>query len=191
MSAKKTSAKSRPAKANGPDQAIAFGSTAELLVLAAPMVATPSATVKARLLARVRAAQTAAHGEAAVAAAAPGWRFESVRDDAGWFALPVPGVRMKQLSVDVSRDVMQMLVEIAPGARFPDHDHVSGDEGIVISGDVFSGGRLLRAGDYYHAGPGTKHTDIVSPSGCTALVSFSVTGWNRWKAEMLASRAKA
>ncbi len=191
MSTKKNVSKSRPVKTPGQEPVSAFDEMAERLALAAPVAPAPAESVKARLLARVRAAQTAAHGEPAVAAAAAGWRFESVRDAAGWFALPVPGVRMKQLSVDADRDVIQMLVEIAPGARFPDHDHTSGDEGIVISGDVLSGGRLLRAGDYYHAGPGTKHTEIVSPSGCTALVSFSVTGWKRWKAEMLAGSAGA
>ena len=101
--------------------------------------------------------------------------------------LPVPGVRLKPLSTDLKRDVMQLLIEIAPGARFPDHDHITGDEGIVLSGDVFTGGRLMKAGDYYHAGPGTKHTDIVSPSGCTALVSTTVTAFNRWRTELAGS----
>ena len=149
--------------------------------------ATPSPAVKSALLARIRALRTPAHGEPAAAPAEAGWRFDSVRDPAGWFALPARGVRMKILSSDEKRDVMQFLIEIAPGARFPDHDHISGDEGMVLSGDVISGGRLLRAGDYYFAGPGTKHSDIVSPSGCTALVSASVTSWNRWRAELAAA----
>ena len=186
MSAKKISGKTEPVSPTGPKGTATFSATAALLALAAPAAPAPSPQVKARLLARIRAAQAANQAGSAL----PGWRFESAHDAAGWFALPVPGVRMKQLSVDAHRDVVQMLVEIASGARFPDHEHTVGDEGIVLSGDVFSGGRLLRAGVYYHAGAGTKHTDIVSPSGCVALVSFSVTAWNRWKAEMLAGAAK-
>ncbi len=157
--------------------------TAARLAHAAPAAA-PTPAVKANLLARIRASQTPA-----VAPVAPGWRFESVGEAAGWVALPFPGVRVKQLSADPKRDVLQLIFEIAPGARFPDHVHTFGDEGIVLSGDVVTGGRLLRAGDYYFAGPGTKHTDIVSPNGCTALVSMPLTAWNRWRAE-LATAAK-
>ncbi len=187
MSATPNKSKTKPVHPAALEPDTALTDAAASLAFAAPATAGPSAAVKARLMARVRAAQTPAHGTAEVAAPAAGWRFESVHDTAGWFALPVPGVRMKQLSADPARDVMQMLVEIAPGARFPDHDHIVGDEGIVLSGDVFSGGRLLRAGDFYQAGAGTKHTDIVSPNGCVALVSFSVKGWKVWKKEMLAA----
>jgi ChrR Cupin-like domain len=148
--------------------------------------ATPSPAVKLQLLARIRAAKTPAVGSPAAATLEPGWRFESVHDATGWFTLPFSGVRMKKLSADPKRDVIQLLIEIAPGARFPDHDHSAGDEGIVLSGDVLTGGRLMRAGDYYHAGPGTKHTDILSPSGCTALVSTTLTAFNRWREELAA-----
>ena len=191
MSAQNKSPKPRPTAAEPLAAHADLSATVALLALAAPAIPGPAPAVKARLLARIRAAATPAHGTPEAAPVEPGWRFESANDASGWFALPVPGVRMKLLSADKTRDVMQMLVEIAPGARFPDHEHHSGDEGIVLSGDVLSGGRLLRAGDYYHAGPGTKHLDIVSPSGCTALVSFSVTAFNRWKAEMFAGSGKA
>lgn len=191
MSAKTQKTKSKAANTTALEPGAALLDHAAMLAFSAPATAAPSAAVKARLMARIRAAQTPAHGTPEVAPAVVGWRFDSVRDEAGWFALPVPGVRMKQLSVDPARDLMQMLVEIAPGARFPDHDHIAGDEGIVLSGDVFSGGRLLRAGDYYHAGAGTKHADIVSPSGCVALVSFTVKAWKIWKAEMLAAARRS
>ena len=77
--------------------------------------ATPSPAVKSALLARIHASRTPAHGEPAAAPAEAGWRFDSVRDPAGWFALPARGVRMKILSSDEKRDVMQFLSEIAPG----------------------------------------------------------------------------
>ncbi len=190
MSLKKSQSKPRAAKPGTLEPGAALSDHHARIAWAAPAAPVPSPAVKARLMARIRAAQTPAHGTPEAAPPAEGWRFESAHDAAGWFPLPVPGVRMKQLSVDPARDVMQMLVEIAPGARFPDHDHIVGDEGIVISGDVFSGGRLLRAGDYYHAGAGTKHRDIVSPSGCVAMVSFTVKAWKIWKAEMLAAAGR-
>jgi len=75
-----------------------------------------------------------------------------------------------------------LLIEMAAGARFPDHLHDNGgDEGIVISGDVMTAGRLMRAGDYYFAEEGTAHTDSISPSGCTALVSLTARSWKKWR----------
>jgi quercetin dioxygenase-like cupin family protein len=79
-----------------------------------------------------------------------------------------------------------VLIEMAPGARFPDHVHdAGGDEGIVISGDVITRGRLMRAGDYYFAAEGTAHLDTVSPSGCTALVSLTARAWKKWREHMV------
>ena len=75
-----------------------------------------------------------------------------------------------------------LLIEMAPGSRFPDHAHTEGgDEGLVISGDVITGGRLLRAGDYYFAAEGTTQGETVSPSGCTALLSLTARAWKQWR----------
>lgn len=155
----------------------AAGAEAAALAWAAPDAGAPSPAVKERVLARIRAG--AARGGAAPA----GWRFESADAAApGWRTTKAPGVRFKTLSVDERRDTVMLLVEIAPGARFPDHLHeAGGDEGIVLSGDVVNGGRLMRAGEYYHAAEGTAHTDTVSPSGCTALVSLTHRAWQQWK----------
>lgn len=147
------------------------------LALAAPVVAAPSPRVKEILLARIRGARAAAAGETPA-----GWRFESATSPEGWRATRLPGVRFKTLSVDAQRDVVMLLMEMAPGARFPDHAHTEGgDEGLVISGDVITGGRLMRAGDYYHAAEGTTQGATVSPSGCTALLSLTARAWNQWR----------
>src|ERR1043166_1823842 len=109
----------------------------------------------------------------------------SARAEEGWRGGVFPGVRFKTLSVDESRDVVVLLIEIAPGARFPDHLHdAGGDEGIVISGDVITGGRMMRAGDYYFAEEGTAHTDTISPSGCVALVTLTARAWKKWRENM-------
>ena len=155
--------------------------TAARLALAAPRAAAPSPQVKERLLARIRAARATE----TAAPPSPGWRFDSAQAEAGWRAGAFPGVRFKTLSIDEPRDVVMLLIEIAPGARFPDHLHeLGGDEGIVISGDVITGGRLMRAGDYYYAAEGTAHTDTVSPSGCTAMVSLTARAWKQWRQQM-------
>jgi quercetin dioxygenase-like cupin family protein len=153
-----------------------------MLAFAAPVAASPSPRVKEQLMAQIR--RTSAGGPAV---APSGWRFESASAEAGWRGGAIPGVRFKTLSVDERRDVVVVLIEMAAGARFPDHMHdAGGDEGIVISGDVITAGRLMRAGDYYIAEEGTAHVGTVSPSGCTALVSLTARAWKKWR-EQLAS----
>jgi hypothetical protein len=150
MSTQKIVFKSCALKTPGPEPVKAFDELAEQLALAAPVVPAPSESVRARLLACVRTAQTTARSEPAAA---------------GWFALPVLGVRMKLRSADSDCEVIPMRVEIVPRARLPDHKSTSGDEGIVISGEMPSCGRLLRGDDYGHAGSCAKHTEIISLIG--------------------------
>ena len=91
--------------------------------------------------------------------------------------MPFPGVRMKELSLDRARNVALVLIEMDAGSRIPDHDHVFPDEALVLTGDVTSGGRELHAGDFFHAGAGTHHTNVVSRNGCTGLLSLAATVW--------------
>ena len=179
MSAKRTKPESRttaPATALA-DGAALLNETEASLAFAAPMADAPSSRVKEQLLARIRAANaTAANVTPA------GWRFESANADVGWRSGMFAGVRFKSLSIDEDRDVALLLIEIAAGSRFPDHLHeFGGDEGVVLSGDVITGGRLLRAGDYYFAAEGTMHAETVSPSGCTALITLTARAWKKWR----------
>ena len=153
--------------------------TEATLALAAPAASAPPRAIKERLLAWMRCAPPR------VETAPPGWRFESAQAEAGWRGSKAPGVRFKTLSVDEARDVVMLLVEIAAGAKFPDHLHeAGGDEGILLSGDVVTGGRLLLPGDYYHAAEGTAHLDTMSPNGCTALVSLTARAWHHLRGEL-------
>lgn len=182
MTRKKTKPTSRlvrrPATTEPLAGSAALSEDAALLALAAPAVRAPSAKVKTALLERIRASKAAS---AAPAAMMPdGWRFESARAAEGWRET-FPGVRFKTLSVDDTRDVVMLLVEMAPGVRFPDHPHdISADEGVVISGDVNMDGRLMLPGDYYYAALGTVHKNVTSPSGCTALLSLRASAWRVW-----------
>lgn len=146
------------------------------LALAAP-AAVPSPRVKETLLARIRGERAAAAG-----AALPGWRFASAQSAEGWRATKLPGIRLKTLSVDEPRDLVHVLMEMAPGSTFPDHVHSAGaEEGLVLSGDVVTGGRLMRAGDYYFAAEGSSQGATVSPSGCTALLTLTARAWKQWR----------
>lgn len=162
----------------GPTQSL--GAEEAALVWAVPLAPAPSPAVKEKLMGRIRAAMRPAASEALPLPPA-GWNFIA-HDSAGWLTLPFPGVRMKELSADPVRDVAMVLVEMAPGARIPDHQHQGKERGLVLSGDAHSGGRLLRAGDYYEAEAGTQHTDIVSPNGCTAVIWVDASAWQTWRA---------
>ena len=172
MSPKKSKTIPRRIPADSLAPGAPLGAVVARLALGAS-VAAPSPKVRRQLLARARdSVQTAPEG----------WRFESAQSEEGWRMAGFPGVRVKTLSVDEGRDVVTLLLKMAPGSRIPDHLHDDGaDEGIVISGDVVTGGRLMRAGDYYYAGAGTLHTNTVSPGGCTALVSLTNRAWKKWR----------
>lgn len=172
MSPKKSKTIPRRIPADSLAPGASLGAVAARLAFGAP-VAAPSPKVRRQLLARVRES---------VRTPPVGWRFESVSASEGWRMAGFPGVRVKTLSVDEGRDVVTLLLEMAPGSRIPDHLHDDGaDEGFVISGDVVTGGRLMRAGDYYYAGAGTPHTNTVSTGGCTALVSLTARAWKKWR----------
>lgn len=182
----KTAARRVPAGGSLPFEMGAKGllpAKVALLACAAPAVPGPSAKVKRALLERIRATKVAAATPtpAIAIAVAAGWRFESARAAEGWRET-FPGVRFKTLSVDDARDVVMLLVEMQPGARFPDHPHAGGaEEGLLVSGDVEMDGRMMRPGDYYHADAGTTHVNITSPSGCTALLSLRASAWRQWR----------
>ena len=186
MTRKKSKSTSRPARRPatellGASAAGALTEETAALAWATPVAPVPPARVKAQLLARIRASKATT-----APAVPPGWRFESARTADGWRET-FPGVRFKTLSVDDQRDVVMLLVEMKPGSRFPDHPHdVSADEGVVISGDVEMDGRLMLPGDYYHAEIGTMHTNVTSPSGCTALLSMRASAWRQWKEKLTA-----
>jgi len=71
------------------------------------------------------------------------------------------GVRMKAAVSDDSTDNVFVLIEIAPGARFPDHDHDSSEFGVILTGDVTTGGRFVASRRYllFVARPRTPRSD--------------------------------
>ena len=147
------------------------------LALLVPVAPAPSPRVKDRLFARIRAAGASAQRTKE-------WRFTALAANEHWIPLPLPGVRMRELTIDAERDTALLYVEMAPGAAFPDHDHSAPERGLVLSGDFRMGEHVLRAGDFYEAGAGTRHQHLTSPSGCTGLLWVSANAWQRWRAVM-------
>jgi anti-sigma factor ChrR (cupin superfamily) len=87
-----------------------------------------------------------------------------------WFAQPIPGVDVKPLSIDEERGIVTILMRIAPGAAFPQHDHHGAEECFVVSGSARIGPVELFAGDFHHADPGSHHGSVISDEGCVLLL---------------------
>ena len=87
-----------------------------------------------------------------------------------WQATPIPGIRMKVLSVSRDLGSWMVLAELAAGARYPSHEHAGSEQLYVLSGHLHTAGRVLVPGDFLHAEPGTHHDGLYSPDGCMALL---------------------
>lgn len=88
-----------------------------------------------------------------------------------------PGVRFRVLAVNAAQGYRIIHAVLQPGTHFPAHHHGAGPEDLfILSGDLVTEGRTLRAGDHFHAEPGTDHGEIVSPGGCEALLVEPIAG---------------
>ena len=121
----------------------------------------PSGDVKQRLMARVAE-------EPGKAALAPGFSF--IFEEEGWLPHPIPGIRMKMLSLDRKRDIATLLLDVAPGTRFPAHHHGGAEECYVVSGSLYACGRKIYAGDFHHADGETDHGELWTEEGCRVIL---------------------
>ncbi len=153
-----------------------FLHVARRLAQAVTPVAPPPA-IRAAVLARIARTpqqRPAAQPPAVPPVVPPGFKF--LRPAAGrWTEGPVPGVRVQMLSTDWRRNQTMLYIELDPGARYPDHRHSGPEQMFIVSGDLRSGGLLLQAGDFVEGQEGSEHCDVVSPSGCQALLITSAT----------------
>ncbi len=90
--------------------------------------------------------------------------------DEGWMDSPIPGIRVKPLSTSPDIGHEMLLVEFAPGARYPAHVHEDSEQLFLISGTLLTEGRILGPGDFFHASPGTSHMELFSHTGCRAIL---------------------
>ena len=134
----------------------------ELVALALAELAVgpaPRPVVKIQLMARI--------GDSASAPAGFSLRF-ALDDD--WLPHPVPGIRMKVLSINPRNGYATLLLDVQPGTRFPAHHHSGDEECYVISGSVFTLGRRLGPGDLVHADAGTEHGELWTDEGARVLL---------------------
>jgi quercetin dioxygenase-like cupin family protein len=109
---------------------------------------------------------------ARLANAAPvpaGYSLRFAADD-DWLPHPVPGIRMKVLSMNQRSGYATLLLDVQPGTRFPAHHHDGDEECYVVSGSILTLSRRLGAGDFLHADAGTEHGELWTEEGARVLL---------------------
>jgi len=119
----------------------------------------PSPGVRGRLLERLRT----------LSPIPPGFSMRTEEDE-GWMPHPVPGIRMKILSVNKAAGYVMLLLDVPPHTRFPAHRHSGAEECYVLSGSVVTCGRRFGVGDFIHADAGTAHDELWTDEGCRVLL---------------------
>jgi quercetin dioxygenase-like cupin family protein len=98
-----------------------------------------------------------------------GFTFRFGHED-DWLPHPVPGIRMKVLGLNRAQNYATLLLDVAPGTRFPAHHHDGDEECYVISGSVMTMGRRLGPGDFLHADAGTDHGELYTETGAQVIL---------------------
>jgi len=84
-----------------------------------------------------------------------------------------PGISCKLLARDTERDIVSMLVRLAPGGEYPPHTHAGIEELHLLDGELWIDERKLYPGDYNRAEPGTGDKRVWSETGCTCVLITS------------------
>ena len=107
----------------------------------------------------------------------PGFSFRLAIDQ-DWLPHPVPGIRMKVLALNRQQGYVTLLLDVAPGTRFPAHHHGGDEECYVISGSLVACGRRIAAGDFHHADAGSDHGELWTDEGCRVLLVVAPEDYN-------------
>lgn len=154
-----------------------FAAVAAKLLLPVPE-AVPPPGVRAALLDRLAAASSPLRGSVLEEAMArePGLEVIVRKPvDGPWQDTAVPGVRLRVLSVDRTRNQFSALVRMAPGAAYPRHVHAGPEECMVLEGELHVGDAVMHAGDYQHAPVGSTHGVQRTETGCLLFITSSLS----------------
>ena len=141
------------------DTAVEFDELVAIALAELVWGAIPAPAVRSRLMARL----------GGVVPAPAGFAFRWAPDD-DWLPHPVPGIRMKVLAMNRRTGYATLLLDVAPGTRFPPHHHDGDEECYVLSGSVYTLGRRLGPGDFLHADAGTDHGELWTDEGAQVLL---------------------
>ena len=92
-----------------------------------------------------------------------------------WRPHVIPGIVVKELSIDHDAQRAMFLMRIAPNTRVPLHAHDVNEECYVLEGDFEIRGKRYVAGDFLRANKGSAHGPLVTHGGCVVLLSTSLS----------------
>jgi anti-sigma factor ChrR (cupin superfamily) len=84
-----------------------------------------------------------------------------------------PGISCKLLATDTEKNLVTMLVRLAPGTEYPPHRHAGLEELHLLYGELMIGDRRLYPGDYNRAEAGSVDHRVWSETGCTCVLVTS------------------
>ena len=122
----------------------------------ASLDAVDAATIRERVLKRVRASQG----------------LTTIQADEGMWESFSPKVRIKVLHRDV--DTQSYLLKLEPGAVVLPHVHGQDEECMVLEGEVRIGNLVVKAGAYHLAPRGVPHEPISSETGALLFLRGSI-----------------
>jgi len=86
---------------------------------------------------------------------------------------PAPGISCKLLATNTDKNLVSMLVRLAPGTDYPPHRHAGVEELHLLEGVLMVDDRTLQPGDYLRSEPGTLDHRVWSETGCTCFLLTS------------------
>jgi ChrR Cupin-like domain len=90
-----------------------------------------------------------------------------------WQPHSIPGVEVGGLYIDEETREITCFVRIAPGIRYPLHQHAGVEEVLMLEGDLVVGDEVCLAGDYIRCIPGSAH-DPITYEGCKLFIRSSL-----------------
>ena len=84
---------------------------------------------------------------------------------AKWKPTKIPGIDFQALHADPSEKMGTFLYRLAAGTKFSKHRHISGEEILILKGDLVVGDRTLKSGDFLFSPPGSIH-EMSTTTGC-------------------------
>ncbi len=93
--------------------------------------------------------------------------------DLRWKPHPVQGLMMSVIKVDRARREMSGLVRAEVTVDYPLHRHATGEEILMLEGEMIDQGITYRAGDYLYSPAGSCH-ESKAIAGCLFFVKTSL-----------------
>ncbi len=151
-------------------EAAVFNDIALVLAEAVAPVRRPGAHVKSAVMRAIGGEATVEEpAQRPTVSAVSGYTFIDENKGA-WRPLPTQGVRIKELSNEPALGYTMFLMDFEPGSEFPHHHHSGAEECYVLSGELITQGRVMHAGDFFHARPDTPHGRSYTETGCRVLL---------------------